>query len=92
MWESAEPFDHTKLMTVDGVWSLIGSGNWDQRSMRLNFELNVECYDRQLAATLSDHVNRTLEGASEVTLEAVDARPVPIRLRDGLARLLAPYL
>lgn len=92
VWESAEPFDHTKLMTVDGVWSLIGSGNWDQRSMRLNFELNVECYDRQLAATLSDHVNRTLEGASEVTLEAVDARPVPIRLRDGLARLLAPYL
>jgi cardiolipin synthase len=92
VWESAAPFDHTKLMTIDGIWSLIGSGNWDQRSLRLNFEFNVECYDTRLAATLRDHVSRTLEAASEVTLEAVDSRPVPIRLRDGLARLLAPYL
>ena len=32
-------------MVVDGVWSLIGSANWDPRSLRLNFEFNVECYD-----------------------------------------------
>jgi cardiolipin synthase A/B len=36
------PFDHSKLMTIDGIWSLIGSSNWDVRSFRLNFELDLE--------------------------------------------------
>jgi phosphatidylserine/phosphatidylglycerophosphate/cardiolipin synthase-like enzyme len=36
------PLDHSKLLTIDGVWSLIGSANWDVRSFRLNFELSVE--------------------------------------------------
>ena len=52
VWLSPPPFDHSKLMVVDGVWSFIGSTNWDPRSLRLNFEFNVECYDRDLAATL----------------------------------------
>ncbi len=42
VWLTPPPFDHTKLMLVDGMWSLIGSGNWDPRSLRLNFEFNVE--------------------------------------------------
>ena len=46
LWRSAPPFDHSKLMTIDGSWSLIGSANWDMRSLRLNFELTVEFYDR----------------------------------------------
>ena len=49
VWLTPPPFDHTKLMVVDGAWSLIGSANWDPRSLRLNFEFNVECYDRDLA-------------------------------------------
>src|SRR5690606_11177032 len=44
IYSTASPFDHTKLMIVDGIWSLIGSTNWDPRSLRLNFEFNVECY------------------------------------------------
>ncbi len=45
-------FDHSKLMIVDGFWSLIGSTNWDQRSLRLNFEFNVECFSQHLAEQL----------------------------------------
>ena len=52
VWMSQPPFDHTKLMMVDGVWTLLGIANWDPRSLRLNFEFNVECYDRALAARL----------------------------------------
>ncbi len=29
VWVTPSPFDHTKLMTVDGIWTLLGSGNWD---------------------------------------------------------------
>ncbi len=86
------PFDHTKLMIVDDVWTLIGSTNWDPRSFRLNFEFNVECYSKQFASRLSALVDQKVVGAREVTLEEVDSRSYPVRLRDGFARLLTPYL
>jgi cardiolipin synthase len=89
---TAPPFDHTKLMVVDDVWSLIGSTNWDPRSLRLNFEFNVECYDESLARALHSVVDGKIKTAREITLEEVDARAIPVRLRDGLARLLSPYL
>src|SRR5208282_4007740 len=41
IWLTPPPFDHSKLMIVDGHWVLLGSANWDARSLRLNFELNV---------------------------------------------------
>ena len=49
LWLTPPPFDHSKLMIVDGHWVLFGSANWDARSLRLNFELNVECYGREFA-------------------------------------------
>jgi cardiolipin synthase len=89
---TARPFDHSKLMVVDGAWCLIGSSNWDPRSLRLNFEFDVECYDADLARRLEAVVDERLSHARRLTLEEVDARPLPVRLRDGLARLLSPYL
>ncbi len=94
VWLSPPPFDHTKLIQVDGLWSLIGSSNWDPRSLRLNFEFNVECYDRDLAKSLGELVDRKLSGfaSKPVTLAQINRRPMRIRLRDGVARLLQPYL
>lgn len=86
------PFDHAKLMVVDEAWSLIGSSNWDPRSFRLNFELNVECYDQPLARQLSALIDERVASAREVTLRDVDARALPVRLRDAIARLFTPYL
>lgn len=92
LWLSRPPFDHTKLMVVDDYWSLIGSANWDARSFRLNFELNLECYDHLLAAQLTDTFEDRRRGAREITLQIADARSLPIRLRDGIARLFTPFL
>jgi cardiolipin synthase len=89
---TAAPFDHTKLMVVDDIWSLIGSTNWDPRSLRLNFEFNVECYDQTLAHALSAIVDTKIKYARQATLDGLNARSLPVRLRDGLARLLSPYL
>ena len=86
------PFDHSKLFTVDGVWSFFGSSNWDARSMRLNFELNLEVFDAAVARTLDELIEASRATAREVTLAEMDARSLPIRFRDGLARLLSPYL
>ncbi|HET6440158.1 MAG TPA: phospholipase D-like domain-containing protein [Anaeromyxobacter sp.] len=92
VWLSPRPFDHSKAMTVDGAWSLLGSANWDPRSLRLNFELDVEAFDTGVAADLDALIDGRLAAARPLTLGDVDERPLPLRLRDGLARLLSPYL
>lgn len=86
------PFDHTKLFVVDGAWSLIGSTNWDARSLRLNFEFNVECYDEALGKELERLLDRKVRQGREITLADVEGRSFPVKLRDGMARLLMPYL
>ncbi|HEY4953194.1 MAG TPA: phospholipase D-like domain-containing protein [Verrucomicrobiae bacterium] len=92
IWLTPPPFDHSKLMIVDGHWVFFGSANWDARSLRLNFELNVECYGREFADEMELVIQKKLHGAHEVTLAEVDARTVPGKLRDAIARLFSPYL
>ncbi|HEY6982604.1 phospholipase D-like domain-containing protein [Reyranella sp.] len=88
VWLLPPPFDHSKLMTIDDTWSLIGSANWDTRSFRLNFELNVEIQNPGFARRLAEatHTGRRLD------LATLDADPLPLRLRNSAARLLQPYL
>ena len=86
------PFVHTKLLLVDGVWSLIGSANLDPRSLRLNFELNMEVYDPEFTQLLEKDFLDTVAVSREVTQAEMDARPLPARLRDGVAKLFSPYL
>ena len=93
IWLTPPPFDHSKLMIVDNHWVLLGSANWDARSLRLNFELNVECYGLEFAREMEEKIiTRKLKGAHEVTLAEVDARRFPAKMRDALARLFSPYL
>ena len=92
VWLTAPPFDHTKLMVVDDIWVLLGSANIDTRSFLLNFEFNVECYDRELAARMNSLIDSKLRNAHRVTIEEVTNRRLPVKLRDGLARLFSPYL
>jgi cardiolipin synthase len=92
VWRSPPPFDHTKLFVIDGAWSLIGSTNWDARSLRLNFEYNIECYDTRLAGQLDQLMNEHLAVAAPVELAALRAAPLLPRLRNGVVRLLSPYL
>jgi cardiolipin synthase len=90
IWLNPPPFDHSKLMTIDGEWCLIGSANWDARSLRLNFEMTIEFRDRALAAAL-DHVIGARCG-SQLTLGDLDERPIAIKLRDAATRLAMPYI
>jgi len=92
VWLSPPPFDHTKLMLVDGLWTLLGSANWDPRSLRLNFEFNVECYDRELATSLTDLVRSKMKQSRRLSLADLDGRSLAVRLRDGVAGLFSPYL
>ena len=89
---SPPPFDHSKVFVVDGAWSLIGSANWDPRSLRLNFEYGVECYSTELASRLDALLDRKIGASRPVTRDDLDRRPLAVQLRDGVARLAQPYL
>ena len=79
-------------MTIDGLWSLIGSANLDTRSLRLNFELNMAIYDTYLAESLNQYVEDVLNFSHRTSLREMDSRNLAVRLRDGFARLFSPYL
>jgi cardiolipin synthase len=92
IWHSPPPFDHSKVVLVDDAWTLVGSTNWDPRSLRLNFELNFECYERELNARMRGWFQRRLEVSTAVTKADIEGSSLPQRLRDGAARLFSPYL
>jgi cardiolipin synthase len=90
IWLKPPPFDHSKLMTIDGQWSLFGSANWDARSLRLNFELDVEAHDESLAAWLNTEMEANR--GRNLTLAELQNQPMIARLRNAATRLLLPYL
>jgi cardiolipin synthase len=89
---SPPQFDHSKLFVVDESWSLIGSANWDPRSLRLNFEYALECYSPELAIRLAALFDAKKSGARMLTVAALESRSLAVRLRDGVVRLAQPYL
>ena len=88
----ALPFAHTKLFIVDEIVAHIGSANFDPRSFRLNFELNVEIIDTQSIMQLVKYAEDIRNLSTEITLKEVDDRSIPIRLRDSFFWLFMPYL
>ncbi|XOZ32730.1 cardiolipin synthase [Halomonadaceae bacterium KBTZ08] len=92
VWYSPGEFDHSKLFTVDGSWCMIGSANWDPRSLRLNFECNLECYDPCLTRSLEQLLDRVRARADRLELAQLRNAWLAVRLRNGIARLMSPYL
>lgn len=86
------PFVHSKLLLIDDKYALIGSANIDPRSLRLNFEFNVEVFDQQTVSELCQHFDQCRDQSKNVTLEDVDNRSLTLRLRDSFFKLLSPYL
>lgn len=86
------PFDHSKLMVVDGQWSLVGSANWDPRSLRLNFEYCLECWSAPLAETLLEIIAAKAADGRALDRGELARRPLLERLRNGVAWLGQPYL
>ncbi|MEM7201956.1 MAG: cardiolipin synthase [Planctomycetota bacterium] len=92
VWLVPAPFDHAKLVLIDDTWAFIGSSNWDARSLRLNFEFSLECYDADLAAQIAAVIDARQASARQVTREELAEWVLWRRLRDRTARLLTPIL
>ena len=86
------PFDHSKIMMVDHTWVLLGSANWDSRSLALNFEFNLECYDLHLAESIVLVLQEKKASARELTLQEIISESPIVKLRNRLFHLFSPYL
>ena len=83
---------HAKTMVVDGAWTTIGSSNFDDRSFRLNDEVNVNVYDDGLGARMEAMFHADLAQSEEVTLRKWFRRGWLDKAKEKAAELFKPQL
>lgn len=92
IWRASGAFNHSKLMTVDDCWAYVGSSNLDPRSLRLNFEIDLEVLDAGFTKSVGEKLQAVLQDASSVTLADLRAKPFATRLLNKIFWLGSPYL
>ncbi|HEX8254940.1 MAG TPA: cardiolipin synthase [Thermoanaerobaculia bacterium] len=83
---------HAKTMVVDGIWTSVGSSNFDDRSFRLNDEVNVNIYDEGLAAQMQAMFFEDLARSEEITPRRWLKRSWIDRVKERVAGWLKPQL
>ncbi|HEX9160360.1 MAG TPA: cardiolipin synthase [Thermoanaerobaculia bacterium] len=78
---------HQKLMVVDGLWSCVGSTNFDDRSFQLNDEISMGVVDTSIASRLAAAFNADVQNAQERHFDEWQNRPLWHKVVDGLAYL-----
>lgn len=92
VWRAKGAFNHSKLLTVDERWAYVGSTNLDPRSLRLNFEFDLEVLDHGFAEAINGTISDILASAEPVTLERLRKKSFADRLANRILWLGSPYL
>nr|WP_139365598.1 cardiolipin synthase [Shouchella patagoniensis] len=85
-------FIHNKVLVVDEKVSSVGTANIDQRSFKLNFEVNAFIYDPAIANDLIQDFAEDVKVSTHLTLEVYENRAKRIRFKESISRLLSPIL
>jgi cardiolipin synthase len=83
---------HVKVLVVDGLWTTVGSTNFDSRSFSVNDEANLNVYDRDFAAVQERIFEEDLKRARRITLEEWENRPWTEKLWEHTMVLLSSQL
>jgi cardiolipin synthase len=83
---------HCKVLVVDGLWTSVGSTNFDNRSFRLNDEANLNVYDKEIAARQIADFEADLKRSRRVTYEEWEARSWWEKLQERGAALFNSQL
>lgn len=86
IYERQNDILHAKTVTVDGVWSVIGSSNFDHRSVLFNDEVDVIALGPETAAELKDMFENDVKTAQKIDLTDWKNRPALQNLQDNLSR------
>ncbi len=81
---------HSKTLTIDGHWSLVGSANIDCRSLFLNFESGMVLYDERIAQQLEQQFAQDAQDAILIKPEVWSRRPWFHVVGENLCRLFTP--
>ena len=92
LYEYQRTMLHTKTVSIDGRWSIVGSANFDKRSFELNNEVLLVVDDPGFACSLDVSFEKDLESACRVRDRDVRRRALPHRAVSRLALTLRPYL
>jgi len=85
-------FMHQKLALVDDSMAVIGSTNFDNRALYLNFETTLLIHGKEFAAEVESVLNNDLSGCRYYRPATQPVRRFWLKLRENFARLLAPLL
>lgn len=83
---------HAKSIVVDEMIASVGTANFDNRSFRLNFEVNAFGYDRDFGKQLADIFREDQEKCTLFDHKEVYRRPIIGRIKEAVSRLVAPLL
>lgn len=92
VYEYTRGQQHAKTLTIDGCWSMVGTPNFDPRSVFLNFEVGVILYDAGIAEQLEHSFDTDLKDATPIVKEEWSKRGVGQRLIENGCRLFSPVL
>jgi len=83
---------HSKYIVIDETAAMIGSANFDVRSLYLNYEVTAVFYDRAVTCALAEVFAEDVRHGRRV--EAGDRAKIPLgwRFAEGLARIMSPLL
>lgn len=85
-------FNHSKVLSIDGEYCIIGSANMDTRSLEHHFEVTSILYDRQCAKVIESQFHQDLRRCKLLSEKNWKKRPKYFRFFESLARLLSPLL
>jgi cardiolipin synthase len=85
-------FLHAKGMVIDRKVACYGTANMDIRSFKLNFEVNATIYNKEIAAKLENIFMEDLTRSTQITPYIYANRPLMIRIKEQVSRLLSPLL
>jgi len=85
-------FLHQKILISDAILATVGTCNIDLRSFHLDFEVNVLISGPQAIRHLLEDAERDKAASQELTYETYLQRPLLVRVRESLARLIGPLL
>ena len=85
-------FLHAKTLVVDGKVASVGTANLDNRSFKLNFEMNAFIYDTETSSRLSEIFHEDIRLSRELTIHDYGRRPLFNRFKESISRLLSPIL
>jgi cardiolipin synthase len=83
---------HAKAATIDGVWTVIGSSNFDRRSYRFNNEVDAVLLGRDMAEQVETLLHGWMRRAERITLDHWRRRPARERIAEYSARLWERYM